>query len=376
LRERVFRTVIAGMDAAEIRGNTGLQDKVQAEVLLEVERLFHDVGLLVRAVTLTWALNDVERDAMQRSAAEREQQMLDYRFHSKKRELQREKEATEFQLRGDLDIEKLKAATEDELKHMILRQELAFVDAREAGVRTQELTRLNHELEVLNVQRRAGYQKALEDARSEVDRTEVRLKLTQLELEIESLKEEGRLRVRRLQEEQNLALAAEARRQQMESLREMGTIELDGRERERRIEREDRLADHEMNLRSAAQATTNEIERLRIQAQMTPDQILAISAGLSPEVARVFADRAKVASIDVEKRESLLREMVQLTNQGRMASEEQARFFFDKAMGAVATKAEPAPAPGPVETIECPGCHTRPPITDRFCRYCGHAVRV
>ena len=48
---------------ADIRGNTALQDKVQADVFLEVQRLFHDLGVLVRAVSLTWALNDVERAA-------------------------------------------------------------------------------------------------------------------------------------------------------------------------------------------------------------------------------------------------------------------------------------------------------------------------
>ena len=36
-----------------------------------------------------------------------------------------------------------------------------------------------------------------------------------------------------------------------------------------------------------------EIEKLRLQAAMTPDQLLAIQAGLSPEVARVFAERAR-----------------------------------------------------------------------------------
>jgi Zn finger protein HypA/HybF involved in hydrogenase expression len=110
---------------------------------------------------------------------------------------------------------------------------------------------------------------------------------------------------------------------------------------------------------------------------MTPDQILAITAGLSPEVAKIFAERAHVVSADVDKREALLREMVALSGQGRMASEEQARFFFDKAMqGTAASRAAAHPEGDAVETLECPGCHKRPPRTDRFCRYCGYGLRA
>lgn len=379
LTDRVFRAVVSKVNADQIRGNAGLQDKVQAEILLEMQRLFKDLGVLVRAASVTWALNDVERAAMEKSASERQQALLDYRFETKKRDLQREKDSTVFQVRSDLDLEKLKAASEDELRHLILSQELAFVDARQEGVRAQELKTLDHELTVLNVQRRAGYQKALEDAQNDVDRAAIRLKLTRVELDIESAKEEQRLRLRQLQEEQDLALAERARQQQMQSLREMNAIELDGKDRDRRIEREDRLADHEMALRVKLQETQGELERLRLQAQMSPDQILAISAGLSPDVARVFAERARVMSIDMEKREALLREMVQLSTQGRMASEEQAKFFFDKAMRGPAP-APPTPVPAarpevdPADTIECGGCHRRPPRTDRYCRYCGHVL--
>jgi len=351
-------------------------------VLLEVQRLFKDVGLLVRGATVTWARNDAEKAAMQRSASDREQELLDYQLACKKRELQRNQDITTFQLRSDVDVEKLKAASEDELRHLVLQQELGFVDARQAGVRAQELKTLDHELQLLTVRRKAGYQQALDDAQNEFERAEIRRKMTMLDLDLHAVQEEQRLRLTRQQEEQALALAAAARRQQMDSLREMSAIELDGKERDRRIDREDRLTDAEMKLRASQQASLTELEKLKLQAQMTPDQILAIGAGLSPDVARIFAERAKVMSIDVEKREALLREMVQLSTQGRMATEEQARFFFDKAMqatstavGVVTSRPPAAPAgPAPTETVECPGCHRRPPVTDRFCRYCGHAL--
>src|SRR3990167_284643 len=60
LSDRVFEAAIGRMNAAEIRGTTGLQDKVQADIMLEVERIVGDLGLIVRAVSLEWAMNTAE----------------------------------------------------------------------------------------------------------------------------------------------------------------------------------------------------------------------------------------------------------------------------------------------------------------------------
>jgi hypothetical protein len=402
LKDRIFGTVFKQVNAIELRGNAPVQDKIQADVLLETERVFKDLGVIIRAVSLTWATNDAERDAIQRSADERQQAILDYEFERKKRELTREKEATEFVLKSDLEVERLKATSEDELKQMFLKQELAFIDARQMGVREQELKKLGHELELLNIQRRSTYTKALEDALNEVDRTEIRRKLRVVELdiqkmeqlqalELQKLREEQQLNLARIREEQNLSIAERARKQQLDAMRDLNVIELDAKERSRKIDREDRAADSEMALKAKAQDSQSEIDRLMAQAKMSPDQLLAISAGLSPEVARIFTERAKAAGVEPEKREALLREMVQLTKDGRMASEEQARFFFDKAMhgvqGVASGRASPkvedaerAEAGGggkdPAATVECPGCHRQTPVKDRFCRYCGRQMRT
>jgi hypothetical protein len=377
LNERVFRTVLTQVCAADIRGNTPLQDKIQSQVFLEVQRLFQDVGLLVRSVTLTWALNDVERAAMQKSESERAQALLDYQFACKKREIEREKEATEFQLRTDVDVEKLKAASEDELRHMVLDQELAFVDARQAGIREQELKTLESEINVLNVQRRAIYEKALEDAQNEVDRTQISVKLTELQLQIADMKERQRLAHARLKDEQDIAIAAQIRRGQTQSIEEMTAIDLRTQATTAQIRRDDRAAEAQIALQAAQQASQAEVVRYAAAAPLSQDQILAINAGLSPDVARIFVERAKVMSIDVDKREALLKEMVQLTTQGRMASEEQARFFFEHAMQPAAVPRTAArPAGDAEDTVECPQCHARPRRADRFCRRCGHEMRA
>src|SRR5690606_11277714 len=65
--DRVLEAVISRTDAADIRGNTGMQDKIQADMMKEAERVLGDLGVLVRAVSVEWALNKVEIEAFKRA---------------------------------------------------------------------------------------------------------------------------------------------------------------------------------------------------------------------------------------------------------------------------------------------------------------------
>ena len=386
LRDRVFASVLNQVDAAEIRGNRRLQDKLQSDVMLEAERLFGDLGLMVRAASLTWALNDEERAAMEERNREREQEMLDREFARRKRELERESEAREFVVRSDLAAETLKAASEDELKHLFLRQELAFADVRDQGLRQQQLNKLNHEIELLNVERRAAYAKALEDADNGVEKARLHERLTEVELEIEQMQSLQRLKLERLKEEQNLDLAERARRQQLESMRGLNDLELDGESRRRGMEREDRLTDHQMELERKRLESESELARLKAQGGMTPEQILAINAGLSSEVAQIFAERARTEGMGADKQQVLLREMLELSKANHASSDQQARFFYEKGIqgvvaasqgGNAASHADPAPAAVTERgEVECPACHRDIPTSDRFCRFCGHQMRT
>jgi hypothetical protein len=236
-------------------------------------------------------------------------------------------------------------------------------------------------LEVLNKQRLASYKKSLEDAQNDTERVAIRMQLTKIELEIDQMKEEQKLRLERLREEQAQDLADKIRKRQLEDMRALGVIDAEADERVKKSARDDRMLDHEMALKAKELERQAEIDRLTLQSKMTPDQILAISAGLSPDVARIFSERAKGEGVDFEKREALLREMVQLSKEGRMASEDQARFFFDKAMQGVPGVAagrnprQDEQPPDANDTVECSNCHKRTPVRDRFCRFCGNQMR-
>ena len=384
LKDRVFGTIIRKVDAAEIRGNTLMQDKIQADVMVEVDRLFKDLGVMVRAASLNWSTNDEERAAIERSKSEREQKMLDFQAERTKRELARERQIKDFTLQSELNAEKLKASSEDELRHLILNQELNFVDAQKEGVRAQELKSLDHELALLNIQRADSYRKSLEDALNETERAAIRKKLKEIELDISAMEEEQRIRLEKLQSGAKMDIADRAHAAQLKAMRELGEIESDSAKREWDIHREKTVLEQELTLKGKELERLAELERLRAQREMTPDQILAATAAQSSDVARVFSERAKVQGTDLERREALLREMAQMSKENQQSAADQAKYFVDRAFQTVqvatapssgARREEPAKAASD-SAVECSNCHRSVPVTDRFCRFCGRAMRT
>lgn len=127
-----------------------------------------------------------------------------------------------------------------------------------------------------------------------------------------------------------------------------------------------------------------ELERLKLQGAMSPDQLLAIQAGLSPEVAKIFAERARADGVQAEQKESILREMVDMARQGSSDTADRVQSVVDIAFRRVS-------GPGPVgsgelnasigstsvsgEQTECSSCHHRVPVSDRFCKVCGKQMR-
>jgi hypothetical protein len=398
LKDRVFSTALRKVNAAEIRGNNALQDKIQADILLEVERVFRDLGVIVRAVSLDFGVNDEEKAAMQRSASEREQRMLDYEFERKKRELTREKDSTLFQLSADLELEKKKATTEDELKHLFLDQELKFVDARQEAIRKKDLENLGHELRLLNTQRHAAYEKALEDAKNEVERAEARKKLRLVEREIQLIDLDidravtvQKLDLDRLAAIQTIDLETEKRRRDQELAERMQAAQTKSIRDLGEIDRANQAAALDGILKTKETDAQSEVNILAVKQKMSAEQLLALVAGQSPEVARIFIERAKAEALAPEKQEAVLRELVQNTEKAAIRSDEQFRYFVEKAMQGVQGVAYGAggrSAPGRPEEakgddpatdavkVECPNCHRQIPSIDRFCRYCQHQMRT
>jgi hypothetical protein len=126
-----------------------------------------------------------------------------------------------------------------------------------------------------------------------------------------------------------------------------------------------------------------EADRLVLGAKMTPEQILAVNAGLSPAVAKILEEQAKAQGVDKNAQMDLMRQMVEQANRARVSSEEQARAMFNSGMqGAVGVAAGAGGkagagngvAPGEA-AVECPKCTRVNPAKAKFCVGCGEQLR-
>ncbi|MBN9063287.1 MAG: hypothetical protein J0H41_12690 [Rhizobiales bacterium] len=439
LGDRALQSLVGRVAALDLRGNVALQDKLQADVMAEVERIVGDLGLMVRAVSLRWGFNEEEIAAIQKRSKEREQEALEQDFQILTRAIEREGQSTVLQLRTDLDIEKVKGASEAELRRMVLDQEVDFVDARETAVRVEEMKVLQHEIALNKTERLDRLQVALEAADNEValarsrgerrgverdietgdrrhdvdlariqsERREVErgieeadrrhqivvarihADIRQVERSTEELDRKQALALHRLEELQNLEIAGKAHDLNLRKIRDLQDSDLDGVARRQDIDLKGRDSDHRRQMESTKQNQQTDLAKMQMMKDMSPEQIMAINAGLSPAVANVLVEQARARGGDNAEKMALMREMVDAAKDARVDSAAQARHFFEHAMqgaagvaagvgaGAAAARGD-APAAGGVTgaTTECPACHRVIPVTDRHCRYCGRQMRA
>lgn len=415
LGERVLNSGIRKVDALEVRGNNPLQDKIQADVMTEVERIAADIGLIARVVSVNWAFNEEEKAMILKRQQEREQETLEREYKILNRGIEREAESTILRLKTDLDLEKTKVTTEDDLRRLILANELGFIDARETGVRIEQLKQLEHELNLNRTQRLDGLKAQLEaedhkiamarsggerrDTEMDIQKRErqhdlavtgIRAEIRIVERAIEEADKKQALALGKLEELQRLELAARAHDDQIKTMRGLQDVEIDAESRRLDLNIKGGDADHRRRMEQARLAEESQLEKIKALRDASPETILAIQAGFSPQVAGVMVEQARAKAAGGAEQMTLMREMIQMATDARVSSEAQARHLFDSAMQGTVGVAQgvgagvgagAAAADGRIGhdgargTTECPACHRTIPVTDRHCRYCGRAMR-
>lgn len=391
LSDRIMEAALARHDAGDIRGNTGLQDKIQADVMREVERVVGGLGLVVNAVSMEWAVNQVERAAMEQADADRAEAAREQAIQRAMREAERIKDATEFSIRTDIDTKKFALLKEQELAQLILSKEVEFVDLREAAQRRQELEMIEHEVRTLTAERQARFENELAEAGQIADLTQRKLAVRKIELEIETLERRTRLDLEKLEAMTRLEINQAANSNAADNIRNLASIEAAEEERRSAQRERERQSAHQQEIERNRTSQQSELELLRVKANMTPEQLLAVQAGLSSDVAMVLAEQARAQGASSAQSMTLMREMVDAAKDARVSSEEQARAMFqigmDGAVGvsfgaggkaaAPASAAEVArPAPAPATDVDCPKCGRANMSKARFCTGCGHQLRT
>jgi hypothetical protein len=396
LSDRVLSVAFAEVESSGIRTNADLQERVQLKVMQEVERVAGDLGLFVRAVALNFAANEEERQQIDARREQREEEARDRNLKRRIRELEREKESTVWEIRSEADLDQLRQASEHELEMLVARNQIEFADAREAADRLRERERLEHELATAKQKRMADHQAAVDRAQNDLERTRLDIERRELELDFEQVERRARLETESLERDQaqqferrrkedDLHIAGQAQVQKVDGLRSLQDLELDKLRAHHELSKDDFITRHAADMEKERLDQDKELEKLRLQAAMNPDQILAIQAGLSPDVAQVFAQRARTEADSAGGREALLREMVEMSKAAKDDSQAQAQRMFDRAVDRLAEAGRGAASPSnpPVEgatatdgSVECLSCHRQVPLSDRFCRFCGHQMRT
>ena len=418
--DRILAATLRRVAALDLRGNVALQDKVQAEVMSEVERIAGDLGLMARAVSLKWAFNEDEIAAIQMRAKQREADKLEQDARLLNREIARDGETTVLRIRTDISAEQAKAASDADLRRLVLDREIDFIDARETGVRLEQMKVLEQELALNNAERRdrlmqemeaadqqtalatktaerqidaarkAGEQQTVDLAnadvleRSRIKSAKLRGELRVVEREIDEGDVRSRLNLAKLEAYQAEELRKLTRGGQLDDLTAVNTINQKERERLADLERSRLDADVQRTIAQKAQDNAAQEARIKLLSGLSPEAILAVQAGLSPEVANILGEQARARG--GEDRMGLMREMIAMAQGARLDSEAQARDFFGKAMlgaagvaqgvGAAAGHGIPPDAPARGGEIECGECHKMVSATDRFCKYCRHQLRA
>ncbi|MBI1339106.1 zinc-ribbon domain-containing protein [bacterium] len=440
LSDRVVEHSLARVDATDVRGNKGLQDMVQADIMREAERVLGDVGILVRAVSMEWALNEVERGVMERAAAVREIERIEFNFESLKREIEREHETTAFRIEADTDIDKLNLQSEADLRRLVVDQELDLVDARETGQRLQETKILQHEIEMMKTEQIAKLEgqlrtisnltdvKELEEKRRTVERETARLDMMHNNLiralqrdfdaETRALEREEQLTNRRVdrdydydtrdkdldikekerdfgfdtrrkevdvsekEKKSEIEITGLTNRTQREHLKGLQDLEKDiERDRlDRKIKEKD--ADHQRDLEMAKLRAQRKADEMHLAKNLTPEQLLALNA-MDEKVSNVLIEQARARSNNQEDMVKLMREMVTQANAARVSTEQQALAMFQTGMQGAAGVAAGAGSKDAMAAagiggakVECPKCGRENDAKSRFCLGCGHQLRA
>ncbi len=393
LTDRVVESAVKRVDADKLRGERGLQDHFQAEIMREVERVAGDLGLIVRAVSLEWAVNAVEVQAMEKSVLDREQKKLDDELEYLRRNISRNNDSKSFQLVADVDFTKLKNATEEELEHLVLNREVRFLDARVEHQRRQELESFSHEIEVLRKERVGKFENRLAEADHLVDAANRKLSLTRVHQEIDLLNKTHLSEMKKLnaftdleisERERFLELEIAKRAQAQQAVHIKTIMDLEQSAEDAEVNRKILLekTNAEIGLAQTKAESDAIVNQLNSGAKMTPEQIMAINVGHSSDAAAVLIEQARASATGSDQAMSLMREMVDQANAARTDANSSAREMFRMGMEGAAGVAHGAggktgssSSADENSKIECSQCGRENGVKYRCCIGCGNQLR-
>jgi hypothetical protein len=374
------------------------------------ERICGDIGIMVRSTSIEWAMNAVEREQFARAEIDRQQTALDYQLDLMKREVARQTESTQVRIQSNVDVTKFQQASEDELAHMVLNSEVSFVDAREAAERRQEMEALAHEIGVLRVERAGRFENELAESGQVIDLTKEQARLRVVEREIELLDVQHVPEMKKIGAFSDMEIRGaeepahhrpqQGRAEQRARHHRAGAGDRPGEPRRHQRDRDAevrfrrratdprrRCGDAPSDRRQRRPDTRARVEQLKVGAGMTPEQILAINAGIEPNVAEVLKEQARAQATAQNSSMDIMRQLIDEARTDREAERRQTLDVLKAGMtgasgvahGAGGKDYDPLVEGGEAISptrVECPECGKVLAAKANFCTGCGHKMRT
>jgi hypothetical protein len=380
LEGRDLAPQLASHDVTELRTNVGLQDSLQAHIMETVERIAGDMGLQVRAVSVHWGLTEEERAQIAERQLKREDERLEADHKRQIRAFERSGDITTFQMKADVGIEKFKISSDAELEQMLLGNTIQLEDTRSTEARRIQMTETGHCIEVARQKRKAHHEEQLANTQNALERKNIELAISLLEAEAKTEQRRVDLALSEEEDLSGLRIADKAWEGQRGKLTDLQELELDKSKRIREMNRDEFQLEQDAKMAELRLKSEMELETLKQKGSMTEDQLLALQAGAAPEVAKIFAERAK-ASSGADK-ETLLREMIEMQQANKDSGDERLGKIVDKALDSMAVAASgkknttDSDSASDASKVECSQCHHMVLQGDRFCKTCGSQMRT
>lgn len=274
------------------------------------------------------------------------------------------------------------------------------------------------EIEIELKKKRVVYEAQIAEERAKlatVREERIKNEMAELDLKKSSAKTDAEIRAiereeDRLDGEMGLALLEKTQAIKAKKEREEMLLELEKEERLLKLEIQKKDAEHKRKMEEVEKFSNASAEALIMMSQtdpnkaaelladlkktdtlkgMTEDQILAMAAGGSPELAKAFAEKFKAQSSNIEEVKDLYKKMFDEQKESSKGFSGQLQEMFNKALETqrdVSVTASQRPdivIPGMGgyglggmggiggEMLSCPNCRNRVMAGLRFCGYCG-----
>lgn len=393
-----LQTYVGSKSVQELYNDTDIRQEVERQMQLELEPILERIGLemvQIRFVDFFCPAYDPIREARAELYIDTRKTDIDIDRLKLTQRMRKEMTVEKMnQLKTDKDFEDYVRQTEHELglKDIVRADEMDKLKRRFASERDIDI--LSHEIEIEGIKKEAAREQARKDLETKIENFKHEKQAKREDILADAVVED---QVKRKEVDRDMYEAREA----IKIRQDTEKVELERQKAEQELENE-KLRERSKASALALISILNgdaadrimKLEELRAKEKLSPDQIIAMTAATSPQVAQALAEKYKSEAAINEERFKQLQEFMSKQEESAKDSANQLERVMNVAlqqMGTTATTRAQAPQSsqtvvtpsggmggtpvvinpqGSIAEKACPKCKKMIPSNSRFCPNC------